>query len=277
MPYSEFTAMTLLQRNQNQFCLEPVCWEQFNGKSKKKMALTQEIIPEGCPTTRLFVMPGVRSAVIYWPSSGLCNPILIPRCPWSHKSLDFVTGLTPSDGNTVILTVVDRFSKMIHFIPIFSLPLAKETVEAFQDNVLHLHGFPIDVVYDLGPQFVLRFWKAFCDLIGTSVSLLSRYHPQSNGQTEQLNQELEKVLCLASQTPENWRYNLIWVEFAHNSLTSVSTGLSPFECVHGYQLPLFSALEREIRVPSAATLIHRCRCTWARACQMLLNLSCVQG
>lgn len=111
---------------------------------------------------------------------------------------------------------------MIHFIPLSSFPSAKETPEAFLENVGRLHGFPVDVVSDQSNQFVSKFWKAFCDLIAASASFLSGYHPQSNGQTEQLNQELEKGLrCLASQTPPNWSQNLIWVAFAHNSLPSV--------------------------------------------------------
>lgn len=106
------------------------------------------------------------------------------------------------EGNTTILTVVDRFSKMVHFIPLPKLPSAKETVEAILFYVIRIHGFPRDMVSDRGPQFVSNFWKAFCSPLGATVGLTSGYHPQSNGQTEQLNQELETCLrCLVSQNP----------------------------------------------------------------------------
>lgn len=125
--------------------------------------------------------------------------------PWSDISLDFVTGLPPSEGNTTILTVVDRFSKMVRFIALPKLPSAKETAEVMLNHVFRVHGFPRNVLSDRGPQFVSRFWKAFCQLLGAMVSLTSGYHPQTNGQAERLNQELETGLrCLCSQNPSSW-------------------------------------------------------------------------
>lgn len=130
---------------------------------------------------------------------------------------------------TDFLTVVNRFSKMVHFIPVPSLASTEEIAEAFLENVVRLHGFPVDVVSDRSPQLILKFWKAICDLLTSFVSLLSGYHPQSIGETERLNQELEKGLrCLASQTPANQSQSLIWVEISHNSLSSVSIRFSPY-------------------------------------------------
>ncbi|KAL2080706.1 hypothetical protein ACEWY4_024499 [Coilia grayii] len=136
------------------------------------------------------------------PPPGLLQPLSVPRRPWSHISIDFVTGLPVSDGNTTILTVVDRFSKSVHFIPLPKLPSAKETADIMVWHVFRLHGLPVEVVSDRGPQFTSRFWQAFCKLLGASVCLSSGFHPQSNGQTERANQLLETVLrCLASQSP----------------------------------------------------------------------------
>ncbi|XP_060924550.1 uncharacterized protein LOC132998821 [Limanda limanda] len=199
-------------------------------------------------------------------------PLPVPHRPWSDIALDFVTGLPPSKGNTTILTVVDRFSKMVHFIPLPKLPSAKETAEAVLEHVFRIHGFPKDVVSDRGPQFVSQFWKAFCSLLGATVSLSSGYHPQSNGQAERMNQDLETGLrCLVSQNPATWSKHLIWVEYAHNTLPSASTGLSPFQCVHGYQPPLFPDLEEEVNVPSAQRFIHRCRRIWSGVREVLLR------
>lgn len=198
--------------------------------------------------------------------AGLLHTLPVPRRPWSHISLDFVTGLPKSEGNTVILTVVDRFSKMAHFIPLSKLPSAKETAELMLQHVFRLHGLPTDIVSDRGPQFTSTFWREFCTLLGATVSLSSGFHPQSNGQTERMNQEMETALrCVASQTPSSWSSQLLWVEYAHNSLTCTAMGLSPFQCAYGFQPPLFPAQEREASVPSVRAFIHRCRRTWQRA------------
>lgn len=147
-----------------------------------------------------------------------------PCRPWSHVFIDFVTGLPPSDSNTTILTVVGRFLKMVHFIPVKKLPPAREMTELMLHHVFRHHGFLADVVLDRGPPFVFRFWKAFCSLVGASLS--SGYHPQPNGQSERMKQELEKGLqCLVAQTPAQWSGNLLRVEFAHNSLASVSSSI----------------------------------------------------
>ena len=204
--------------------------------------------------------------------AGLLHPLPVPHRPWSHISLDFVTGLPPSSGNTTILTVVDRFSKMAHFVPLPKLPSAKETAKLLLLHVIRLHGIPVDVVSDQGPQFASVFWREFCSLLGATVSLSSGYHPQSNGQTERKNQEMETALrCMASQNPTSWSEQLLWVEYAHNTLTSSATGLSPFECTYGFQPPLFPALEKEASCPSVQDFIRRCRRTWTRARAALLR------
>ncbi len=207
------------------------------------------------------------------PPAGLLQPLSVPSRPWSHISLDFVTGLPPSQGNTVVLTVVDRFSKATHFISLPKIPSARETAVAVIDHVFRIHGLPMDVVSDRGPQFISKFWKEFCRLLGATVSLSSGYHPQSNGQTERANQDLERVMrCLVSQNPSSWSQQLSWVEYAHNSLPVSSTGLSPFECSLGYQPPIFQSMESEVAVPSAHAFVQRCRRTWRRARESILQV-----
>lgn len=79
------------------------------------------------------------------PPAGLLRPLPIPSRPWSHITLDFVTGLPSSSGNTVILTVVDRFSKAAHFIPLPKLPSALETAQIMVNHVFKIHGLPSDL------------------------------------------------------------------------------------------------------------------------------------
>lgn len=208
---------------------------------------------------------------------GQLLPLPVPARPWSHISMDFVTGLPLSQGNKVILVVVDRFSKACHLIPLPKLPSAPQTAEIVLQHVFRLHGFPQDVVSDRGPQFASRFWKAFCQLIGASASLSSGFHPQSNGQTERINQDIETTLrCLASSNPTSWSKHLIWAEFAHNTLRHSSTGMSPFECQFGYQPPLFSEQELEVGVPAAQHLVQRCHSVWRKARATLLKTSQLQ-
>lgn len=127
----------------------------------------------------------------------------------------------------ILLTVVDQFSKAAHFIPLPKLPSARETALTVIDHVFRMHGLPMAVVSDRGSQFVSKFWKEFCHLLGVKISISSSFHPQRNSQTERANQDLEWVLqCLVSQNPFSWSQQLSWVEYVHNSLPVSSTSLS---------------------------------------------------
>ncbi|CAM4735650.1 unnamed protein product [Leuciscus chuanchicus] len=149
---------------------------------------------------------------------------------------------------------------------------SKETALTVVDHVFRLHGLPTDVVSDRGPQFVSKFGREFCKLLGATVSLSSGFHPQSNGQTERANQNLERVLrCLVSKNPSSWSQQLSMVEYAHNALPVSSTGLSPFACSLGYQPAIFPSLESEVAVPSAHAFVQRCHRTWTRARETLLQ------
>ncbi|KAG1933640.1 retrotransposable element [Pimephales promelas] len=245
-------------------------------------------------SSKLFAHPGVRGTIaairqrFWWPSrerdvrrfvasctvcaqtksgnsppAGLLRPLPLPPRPWSHIALDFITGLPPSQGNTVILTVVDRFSKTARFIPLPKLPSARETAQIIVDQVFKIHGLPSDVVSDRGPQFSSLFWKEFCRLIGASASLSSGFHPQTNGQAERANQTIGRILrSLAFRNPVSWSEQLSWAEYALNSAPSSATGLSPFQCCLGYQPPLFSSQETESQVPSVQAFIQRAKRTW---------------
>ncbi|KAI2649877.1 Transposon Tf2-6 polyprotein [Labeo rohita] len=136
------------------------------------------------------------------PSTGELQPLPVPRRPWTHISLDFVSGLPESLGKNTILTIVDRFSKAVHLVALSGLPSAKTTAELILEHVVRLHGFPQDIVSDRGPQFTAKFWQAFCRLVGTASSLSSGFHPQTNGQTERANQQLERFLRMLCQS---WR------------------------------------------------------------------------
>ncbi len=182
-------------------------------------------------------------------------------------------------GNTVILTVVNRFSKAAHFIPLPKLPSACETAQVMVDHVFKIYGLPSDIVSDRGPQFASQFWREFCHQIGASPALSSGFHPQTNGQAERTNQILGRMLrSLTSCTSASWCDQLSWADYGHNSLPSPATGLSPLECCLGFQLPLFTSQESQSGcdqtqiVPSVVTFSRysnclRCTCTTFGACR----------
>ncbi len=97
---------------------------------------------------------------------GLLQPLPIPSCPWSHLALNFVSGPSPSRATPVILTVVDRLSKRPISFPCPNSPPPRRLHRWCEDHIFRIHGLPVDVVSDRGPQFVSQFWKEFCRQIG---------------------------------------------------------------------------------------------------------------
>lgn len=139
-------------------------------------------------------------------------------------------------------------------------------------HVFSLHGIPLDIVSDHGPQFISQVWKSFCHPRSASASVSSGFHPQTNGQAERANQDLEAALrCITADNPSSWSSQLAWIEYAHNSLSSAATGMSPSECSLGYLPPLFPIQENDIAVPSVQAHIHHCRKVWRDARSALLR------
>ncbi|KAI2657226.1 Transposon Tf2-9 polyprotein [Labeo rohita] len=165
--------------------------------------------------------------------AGLLQPLPVPRRPWSHIALDFITDLPSSHGHTTILTVIDRFSKGCRLIPLPKLPTAMETAEALCESVFRFYGLPEDIVSDRGPQFTSQLWGSFFSLLGDRQGDWSRF--------------------------------LFWAEYAQNSLRKPTTNLTPFQCILGYQPPLFPWSGEPSDLPAVNSWFQHSEETWNRA------------
>ncbi len=170
-------------------------------------------------------------------------PLTVPSRCWQSISMDFITDLPISAGHDSILVVVDRLSKMAHFIPCSKDVTSEQTASLVFQHVVHLHGLPDNIVSDQGPQFAARFWSHLFQQLGTSISLSSTIHPQTDGQSEQVNQVLEQYLrCTINYNQDNWVDLLPSAEFAYNNATHTSTRTSPFFANYEFH-PCFEFLE----------------------------------
>ncbi|KAI2645339.1 Transposon Tf2-6 polyprotein [Labeo rohita] len=159
-----------------------------------------------------------------------------------------------------------RFSKFYRLLPLKGLPTALETAETLFNHVFRYYGIPENIVSDRGPQFISRVWKSFFKLLGVTISLSSGYHPQTNGQTERKIQEVGRFLrtfCHGHQ--DSWNQFLGWAEYAQNSLWQPTTGLTPFQCILGFQPPLFPWNGEPSEVPAVDYWFRESERVWDAA------------
>jgi transposase InsO family protein len=129
---------------------------------------------------------------------------------------------------------VDRLTKTAHFIPVHTTYLVERYAKIYIDLVVRLHGARKTILSDRGTQFVARFWAQVHESLGTKLIHSSSYHPQTDGQTERLNQIVEGMLKACVIHFENsWDKCLALAEFAYNNSYQASLKMAPFEALYG--------------------------------------------
>ncbi|SPC66389.1 related to pol protein [Ustilago sp. UG-2017b] len=166
---------------------------------------------------------------------GLLQPLATPDRPWGSISLDFIEGLPPSRKYDSILVIVDRLTKFAILAPTYKTVTAKQTAVLLHGHMVRLFGYPDHMVSDRGRQFISGAWKAFTEQMGVKHSLSTAYHPQTDGQTERVNQVVEQYLRMYCNYEQNdWADLLDTAAFVYNNTVHNSIGVSPFFACYGW-------------------------------------------
>ena len=162
-------------------------------------------------------------------------PLPIPSGPWKGITCDYIVDLPLSNGYDALLVFVDRFTKMMHLIPCNKTADAPLFARMFLDHIIRLHGIPDSLVSDRGSIFTSHFWKSLTKLLGVNGRLSTSFHPQTDGQTERMNQTVEQYLRIyCNYQQDNWYDYLSLAEFAYNNAYQSSIKCSPFYANYGF-------------------------------------------
>ena len=144
--------------------------------------------------------------------------------------MDFVLGLPHTfRKHDSILVVVDRFSKMAHFLPCSKTSNASKIAKLYFDEIVKLYGLSKTIVSDRDARFMSYFWKTLWHLVGTKLKFSTAFHPQTDGQIEVVNRSLGNLLrFLVGEANRNWDSILPVAQLAYNSFVNRSIGASPY-------------------------------------------------
>ena len=190
--------------------------------------------------------------------AGKLMPNLIPEKPWSYISADFITKLPLTQGYDSILVVVNKLTKMAHFIPITEKTTVGGLARLFRDNVWKLHGLPESIISDRGLQFTVGVMRELNAMLGIDSKLSTAFYPQTDGQTERMNQELEQYLRMfIDHRQEQWPEWLGTAEFAYNNKVQTSTKVFPFKANNRRDPRMGFELRKKGKFKEASKFVER--------------------
>jgi hypothetical protein len=147
--------------------------------------------------------------------ASLLQPLDVPTTVWVDIAIDFVEGLPKVKGKSVILTVVDRFSKAAHFLPLGHPYTATSVARVFFDATVKINGITSTIVSDCDPVFTGHFWNELFAMAGVKLQFTPAFHPQADGQSEATNKIVAMYLrCLTGDRPRQWLQWLLWAEYS---------------------------------------------------------------
>jgi hypothetical protein len=178
-----------------------------------------------------------RVEAIHMNAAGPLQSLPILTWKWEDISMDFIVGLPrTAKGYDSIWVIIDRLTKIAHFLPVKTYYPVLTYAELYIARILSLHGIPKTIVSDRGPQFVSKFWEELHKSLGTKLLHSSAYHPQTSGQTERVNQILEDMLrACVPEFAQKWDDCLPLAEFSYNNSYQESIKMAPFEALYGRQ------------------------------------------
>lgn len=166
--------------------------------------------------------------------NGLLQSLPIPEECWQHVTMDFVTALPESEGYDAVYVVVCRLSNRPCYIPTTKDVDAKHTAKLFFDNVVRYYSLPESIVSDRDPKFTSEFWQELMRIMQVKHRMTVSRRAQADGRSERQVRTLEDSLrCVVSHYGDDWVRLLPTVEYAHATLVSTSTRVSPFEVDSG--------------------------------------------
>lgn len=160
---------------------------------------------------------------------GKLIPMPTPEGRWQKVSVDFITKLPEPHGFDAIMVVVDLVTKRAHFLPTTTTVNAEGSARLYYHHIWKLHGLPLEWVHDRGSVFISDYMRKLNRLLGIKTSASTAHHPQTNGQTERVNQEVETYIRMFCNHHQNdWDDLLPSAEFAYANHIHASTQMTPF-------------------------------------------------
>jgi transposase InsO family protein len=197
---------------------------------------------------------------------GELYPNSIPEGPWQKVSVDMIVQLPESNGYDSILVIVDRFTKMIRLATTTTEVTSVGVAKLYRDHVWRSHGMPIEILSDRGSTFASAVMRELNTLLGINTHLSTAYHPQTDGQTERINQEVEQYLRVFCNHRQNdWSEWLTLAEFAYNNRQGASTHETPFFLNYGRHPRMGFEPVKQTNVQGAAEFSNEMKESWKEA------------